>query len=245
VFIQNVSLKRLIAMAYEIPEHQQYLFSGPDWLDSEDYNIQARYPADTPHTQYQLMFQRLLEERFRMTLHREPKEFSVVALIRAKAKQEKLTSKPALRRLAERTNSERSTDTRLDFRSRWRCWLADCRGPISGWIVRCWISRGWRDVRSDARLGAGSGVDLCGASGTARVEAGAAQSEARRAGGGSCESGTDGKLGSYVPTLNRMTYLLFPVTWRTLQQAAPDFSLAAVPGTKTAGIMCTPYLAGR
>jgi uncharacterized protein (TIGR03435 family) len=70
LFIQNVSLKRLIAMAYDIPEYQQYLFSGPDWLDSEDYDIQARYPADTPRAQYLLMFQRLLEERFRMTLHR-------------------------------------------------------------------------------------------------------------------------------------------------------------------------------
>ncbi len=94
VFIQNVSLKRLIAMAYEIPEYQQYLLSGPDWLDSEDYDIQARYPADTPQAKYQLMFQRLLEERFRMTLHREPREFSVLVLIPAKAKG-KLTLHPA------------------------------------------------------------------------------------------------------------------------------------------------------
>jgi uncharacterized protein (TIGR03435 family) len=95
VFIQNVSLKRLIAMAYEIPEYQQYLFSGPDWLDSENYDIQARYAPDTPKAQYQLMFQRLLDERFRMTLHREPKEFSVLALVKGSGRIDHLTLHPS------------------------------------------------------------------------------------------------------------------------------------------------------
>lgn len=83
LLIENVSLKRLIFMAYDIPEWQNYLLAGPEWLDSENFDIQARFPSDTPHTQFLLMFQRLLDERFRMASHRAPKEFSVLALVRA------------------------------------------------------------------------------------------------------------------------------------------------------------------
>jgi hypothetical protein len=37
LFIENVSLRRLIGMAFDVPEWQNYLFSGPDWLDSENF----------------------------------------------------------------------------------------------------------------------------------------------------------------------------------------------------------------
>jgi uncharacterized protein (TIGR03435 family) len=69
LLIENVSLKRLIGMAYDIPESRDYLFSGPEWLDSENFDIQARLPPDTPDSKFPLMLQRLLEERFRMVLH--------------------------------------------------------------------------------------------------------------------------------------------------------------------------------
>jgi uncharacterized protein (TIGR03435 family) len=95
LLIENVSLKRLIGMAYDIPEWQNYLFSGPEWLDSECFDIQARFPPDTPDDRFRLMFQRLLEEQFRMALHREPREFSVLALVPGKARRENLTLHPA------------------------------------------------------------------------------------------------------------------------------------------------------
>lgn len=96
LFIENVSLKRLIFMAFDVPEWQSYLFSGPEWLDSENFNIQARFPADTPNSKFLLMFRGLLEERFRMALHREPKEFSVLALVPdGKRKKEGLRLHPA------------------------------------------------------------------------------------------------------------------------------------------------------
>src|SRR5580698_7908421 len=60
LLIENVSLKRLIAMALNIPEFQNYLFSGPDWLDSENFDIQARFPPDTPREKFLQMLQRLL-----------------------------------------------------------------------------------------------------------------------------------------------------------------------------------------
>jgi uncharacterized protein (TIGR03435 family) len=90
LLIENVSLGRLIHMAYDVPEWQKYLISGPDWLDSENLDIQARFPPDTPHSTFLLMFQRLLEERFKMVVRREPKEFSILALVQGKGKKQGL-----------------------------------------------------------------------------------------------------------------------------------------------------------
>ncbi len=81
LIIENVSLKRLIGMAYGVAEGRDYLFKGPDWIDSENFDISARFPAETPDSQMLLMLQRLLDERFRLKLHREPREFSVYALV--------------------------------------------------------------------------------------------------------------------------------------------------------------------
>jgi hypothetical protein len=74
LFIENVSLKRLIATAFDVPEWQNYLFSAPDWLDSKNFDVQTRFP-DTPRLKFMQMFQRLLEERFSMVFHREPRSF--------------------------------------------------------------------------------------------------------------------------------------------------------------------------
>ena len=79
--IANVSLKRLIGMAYGVPDGRDYLFSGPDWLDSERFDIAATFPAETPDQQVMPMLQRLLDERFKLTLHHENKEFTVYALV--------------------------------------------------------------------------------------------------------------------------------------------------------------------
>jgi uncharacterized protein (TIGR03435 family) len=95
LFIENVSLKRLIGMAFDIPEWQNYLFSGPDWLDSKNFDIQARFPPDTPNGEFLAMFRNLLRERFGMAWHKEPKEFSVLALVPGRKKKDGLTLHPA------------------------------------------------------------------------------------------------------------------------------------------------------
>jgi uncharacterized protein (TIGR03435 family) len=79
--IQNVSLKRLIGMAYGVADGRDYLFKGPAWIDSENFDISAKFPPETSDSQMLLMLQRLLDERFKMKLHREPREFSVYALV--------------------------------------------------------------------------------------------------------------------------------------------------------------------
>ena len=81
VVIQNVSLKRLISMAYGIPDSREYLLSGPDWLDSERFDISAKYPPETPDEGVLPMLQKLLGERFGLAVHHETRQISGYALV--------------------------------------------------------------------------------------------------------------------------------------------------------------------
>lgn len=49
--------------------------SGPDWLDSEPFDIEARIPAGATKEQVGQMMQSLLVERFKMTVHHETQRF--------------------------------------------------------------------------------------------------------------------------------------------------------------------------
>jgi uncharacterized protein (TIGR03435 family) len=77
LIIQNVSLKRCIGLAYG----RDYLLSGPDWLDSERFDISAKFPPETLDHDVLLMLQGLLAERFNLALHRETRQFSAYALV--------------------------------------------------------------------------------------------------------------------------------------------------------------------
>ena len=77
----GVTLKALLARAYNVNPD---LVSGPGWLDSERFTIEARLPPDTNPDQVKLMLQRLLTERFGIRLHREVKETAVYRLKVAK-----------------------------------------------------------------------------------------------------------------------------------------------------------------
>lgn len=77
----NVTLKMLLAKAYNVKEHQ---ISGPDWINSERYDVVAKIPDDTPKDQVPLMLQALLTERFQMKSHRETKVMPVYELVVAK-----------------------------------------------------------------------------------------------------------------------------------------------------------------
>jgi uncharacterized protein (TIGR03435 family) len=79
--LENVSLKRLIGMAYGVTDGIDYQFKGPDWWDTENFDISAKFPAGTSDSQVLLMLQRLLDERFQLKLHHESREFAVYALV--------------------------------------------------------------------------------------------------------------------------------------------------------------------
>jgi uncharacterized protein (TIGR03435 family) len=74
---RNETLKNLISAAYGVKEYQ---ISGPEWLSSERYEIIAKAAKLVGEVQLLQMLQPLLAERFKLTLHRDKKEFTVYAL---------------------------------------------------------------------------------------------------------------------------------------------------------------------
>ena len=74
--------------AYDVRE---YSFSGPDWLGTLRFDINAKFPpsdsAQEPKERQvarRLMMQNLLAERFKLTAHRETKMLSGYALVAGK-----------------------------------------------------------------------------------------------------------------------------------------------------------------
>ncbi len=81
----NLTLKRLIARAYAVDTRQ--ILGGPNWMDSDSYDITARIPAEyAQQTREKVpeMIQSLLADRFQLIIHREPREVSGYALVVAK-----------------------------------------------------------------------------------------------------------------------------------------------------------------
>jgi uncharacterized protein (TIGR03435 family) len=74
----NVTLKDMIRQAYQVKEYQ---ISAPDWFNSTRFDVVAKVPAKTPKEQIPLMWQSLLADRFKLTLHREKKELPVYVLV--------------------------------------------------------------------------------------------------------------------------------------------------------------------
>jgi uncharacterized protein (TIGR03435 family) len=78
VSFNGMPLKWYIHYAYTVKESQ---VSGPDWLNSERVDIVAKLPAGATREQIPAMMQALLADRFKLTLHRDSKEFPVYALV--------------------------------------------------------------------------------------------------------------------------------------------------------------------
>ena len=81
IHYENVSLKMLVTKAYGV---QDYQISGPDWLNSERFDIEAKLPYAATKEQFQTMLQNLLIERFKMAIHRDKKELPTYVLVVAK-----------------------------------------------------------------------------------------------------------------------------------------------------------------
>jgi uncharacterized protein (TIGR03435 family) len=82
--VKDYSLKLLIAAAYDM--NPKTISGGPDWVDSDHYDILALTPGQVrpSHDQQMAMLQKLLADRFKLTFHHEQKEFSIYALEVAK-----------------------------------------------------------------------------------------------------------------------------------------------------------------
>ncbi len=81
---RNFTLKELVGYAYSLTPRA--ISGGPAWIESDRYDILAGTPGDVrPSQEEQMsMLRKLLTDRFSLTFHREPKEFSIYALTVAK-----------------------------------------------------------------------------------------------------------------------------------------------------------------
>ncbi len=77
-----LSLNDYIDSAYRI---RSYQISGPDWMASARFDINAKLPEGAARKDIAEMLQRLLEERFQLKTHRENKELAVYGLVVGKS----------------------------------------------------------------------------------------------------------------------------------------------------------------
>jgi len=77
----NIMLRRVLLAAYDLASYQ---ITGPDWLDTQRYDITATIPTGAAKEQFQTMLRNLLASRFQMVSHRESREIPIYALLAAK-----------------------------------------------------------------------------------------------------------------------------------------------------------------
>jgi uncharacterized protein (TIGR03435 family) len=77
IIAKNVTLKRLLAEAYQLQLNQVL---GPSWLDTNEYDIDARSAGAGANEQHSLMLRSLVAERFKLTQHSEMREMRVYEL---------------------------------------------------------------------------------------------------------------------------------------------------------------------
>jgi uncharacterized protein (TIGR03435 family) len=82
IVMNNMTLKRLIERAYGVLPFQ---VAGPAWMETVRVDIVAKYPLDTQDEDRSLMLRALLEDRLKLTVHRESKDLPGYALTVAKS----------------------------------------------------------------------------------------------------------------------------------------------------------------
>jgi len=81
VRVARLTLRDYIGIAYRTKIAQ---IAGPDWINSERFDISATIPAGGTTAQIPEMLQALLADRFQLKFHREKRDFPVYALVQGK-----------------------------------------------------------------------------------------------------------------------------------------------------------------
>jgi uncharacterized protein (TIGR03435 family) len=66
---RNINLKRLIAVDYSVADYQ--IFGSLTWLESARFDLEAKSPGPAQLPQLRPMVQSMLEDRFKLKIHRE------------------------------------------------------------------------------------------------------------------------------------------------------------------------------
>jgi uncharacterized protein (TIGR03435 family) len=73
------SMRNYIMMAYDVKDYQ---IVAPDWMATDHFDVVAKLPAGvTGEKQHRAMVQSLLEDRFKLVVHRETKDLPSYALV--------------------------------------------------------------------------------------------------------------------------------------------------------------------
>jgi uncharacterized protein (TIGR03435 family) len=80
VNLNAATLRQIIGLAYSIQRVR--VLGGPDWLDSEFYDIVAKAKSAYPsRDDFLAMLQMLLADRFKLAIHKEVKELTEYVLV--------------------------------------------------------------------------------------------------------------------------------------------------------------------
>jgi uncharacterized protein (TIGR03435 family) len=80
VHVNSLAMKDYIRVAFRLKLHQ---IAGPDWLDAMRYDVAAKLPAGATRAQVPEMLRSMLEDRFGLKAHLEPRTTAVYSLIAA------------------------------------------------------------------------------------------------------------------------------------------------------------------
>lgn len=72
---KNATLKRLMRTAYGVLDSQ--IEGGPSWVTFDKFDVEARSEGTASSDQVRIMLQGLLEDRFKLKVHRTTKQDSV------------------------------------------------------------------------------------------------------------------------------------------------------------------------
>lgn len=79
----NALLRTIVAHAYRMK--RTFVIGGPDWIDSERYDISARASGDATEEELYAMTRALLIDRFHLVVRQETRDLPVYALVRARS----------------------------------------------------------------------------------------------------------------------------------------------------------------
>ncbi len=82
IIAKNVTLKRCVRGAYDVPEPQ--IIGGPPWIDRDRYYIEAKATVPAGDRELMLMLQTLLADRFKLVMHREQRAIPGYRLVLGK-----------------------------------------------------------------------------------------------------------------------------------------------------------------
>lgn len=89
------TLRSLLFRAFDLIDAEQQI-SGPGWIDSEKYAINAKVPPGTSREQFQIMLRNLLIERFKLSVHHKTRTLPVYNLEISSRNGPKFKESPAI-----------------------------------------------------------------------------------------------------------------------------------------------------